>query len=54
MGFFDSLKKIDFGKVGDIVGKVATQTGNFVSAYGKGQGSTGSKILSGLGSIDIG
>lgn len=36
MGFFDSLKKLDFSKIGDVVGKVATQAGNFVSAYGSG------------------
>ena len=54
MGFFDSLKKLDFEKIGSVVGKVATQAGNFASAYSSGQGNVGSKLMSGLGSLDIG
>jgi hypothetical protein len=54
MGFFDKIKKLDFGKIGNAVGKTAMLAGSFADGYGGNTGGTGSKILSGLGQLDLG
>ena len=53
MSFFESIRNLDFGKIGNVIGKVAGQAGKFASAYNDSNGSGLGKVFSGLGGLDL-